>query len=197
MCPNHARSRLAWLAVVDALRGYYPTPRIESRRQLGAATLLMMASEVVFIGGRTDVGKRSVGFEMHPTLSAVGIRHCVIARDILDMAYPTPWEHNLAEPNLAAMWANYRSLGHRRLTYMNSASVLPNETNRLADAMGDAPRIVSILLSGTDTAATQRLGQREVGAGLELHLKTSADMADLLQRGVDGFVRHIPTENRQ
>lgn len=116
----------------------------------------VMASEVVFIGGRSGVGKSSVGFEMHPALSAVGVRHSVINGDMLDMAYPAPWEHNLAERNLAAMGGNYRSLGYRGLIYMNSASVLPDETRKLVDAMGDAPQVASILLSCTDVTARQR-----------------------------------------
>ncbi|OBC10915.1 hypothetical protein A5784_36035 [Mycobacterium sp. 852013-50091_SCH5140682] len=65
------------------------------------------------IGGRSGTGKTSVGFEMHAQLSATDIPHCLIDGDFLDMAHPTPsQEHALAERNLAAMWANYRTLGY-------------------------------------------------------------------------------------
>ena len=59
--------------------------------------VVMMADEVVFIGGPSGVGKSSVGLEMHAQLSAADVSHCVIDGDFLDMAYPTPWEHGLAE----------------------------------------------------------------------------------------------------
>jgi cobyrinic acid a,c-diamide synthase len=85
----------------------------------------MMSSEAVFIGGRSGVGKTSVGLEIHAQLSDAGIQHCLIDGDYLDMAHPVPWKHGLAERNLATMWSNYRVLGYRRLVYLNSASVLP------------------------------------------------------------------------
>jgi hypothetical protein len=48
-------------------------------------------------------------------LSRAGIWHCLIEGDNLDMAYPPPWEHGLAERNLAAMWGTTdrrMDLGH-------------------------------------------------------------------------------------
>jgi adenylylsulfate kinase-like enzyme len=68
-------------------------------------------SEAIFLGGRSGSGKSSVGYEMHAQLSAARVQHCLIEGDNLDQAYPPPWEHGLAERNLAAMWANYRALG--------------------------------------------------------------------------------------
>jgi hypothetical protein len=82
-----------------------------------------LRSEVVFLGGRAGVGKTSVGTEIHEQLSARQVRHCLIEGDNLDLAYPPPWEHGLAERNLAAMWANYRVLGYRRLIHTNTVSV--------------------------------------------------------------------------
>ena len=60
-----------------------------------------MTSEVLLLAGRSGVGKSSVAFGCHDALRAAGVRHCVIDGDMLDMAYPTPWEHVLAERNLA------------------------------------------------------------------------------------------------
>jgi hypothetical protein len=62
-----------------------------------------MTSEVLLLAGRSRVGKSSVAFGYHDALRAAGVWHCVIDGDMLDMAYPTPWEHILAERNLAAM----------------------------------------------------------------------------------------------
>jgi len=98
---------------------------------------------------------------------------------MLDMAYPTPWEHGLAERNLAAMWANYRALGYRRLIFINSACVLATETRKLAAAMGDIPRTVPLMLTCTDATAAQRLGRREIGQELDQHLDGSRRMAAL------------------
>lgn len=79
-------------------------------------------SEAIFLAGRSGTGKSSVGYEMHAQLSAARVRHCLIEGDNLDQAYPPPWEHGLAERNLAAMWANYRALGYRRMIYTAAAS---------------------------------------------------------------------------
>jgi adenylylsulfate kinase-like enzyme len=48
-------------------------------------------SEALFVGGRSGVGKSSVGFEIHAQLAAAGLRHCLIEGDNLDMAHPPPW----------------------------------------------------------------------------------------------------------
>ncbi|MDT5047249.1 MAG: hypothetical protein QOD88_2210 [Mycobacterium sp.] len=50
-----------------------------------------MTSEVLLLAGRSGVGKSSVAFGCHDALRAAGVRHCVIDGDMLDMAYPTPW----------------------------------------------------------------------------------------------------------
>ncbi|WP_205650586.1 hypothetical protein [Actinoplanes solisilvae] len=81
----------------------------------------MARSEVLFLGGRaggrSGAGKSSVGNEMHAQLSATAVEHCLIEGDNLGLAFPSPGEHRLTERNLAAMWANYRSAGYRRLIY--------------------------------------------------------------------------------
>ena len=97
-------------------------------------------SRALFIGGRAGVGKSSVGYEIHAQLSAARIQHCLIEGDNLDMAWPAPREHGLAEQNLAAMWASYRGLGYRRIIYTNTASVFEKVLSQLTTAMGDSPQ---------------------------------------------------------
>lgn len=65
------------------------------------------------IGGRSGVGKSTVGAELYAQLRRAEIPHCLIEGDNLDMEYPVPWEQELrlAELNLAAMWADYRKAG--------------------------------------------------------------------------------------
>ena len=163
------------------------------------------SSEVVFIGGRSGVGKSCVGLQIHQQLSPAAVRHCLIEGDYLDMGYPTPWKHGLAErltnrailvTNLAAMWANYRDLGYRRLICTNTASVLPEVTEQLTAAMGDSPRVLAVLLTCTEDTARQRLSQREIGPAFKDHLERSAAAASLLESEAPSQVHRISTDGR-
>ena len=154
-----------------------------------------MECEAIFLGGRSGVGKSTVAFEMHARLSAAGVSHCVIDGDYLDMAHPPPWEHELAERNLAAMWDKDRALGYRRLIYVNSVCVLPEVTDKLVTVMGDHPAVCGVLLTCTDDTARRRLGQREIGSTLNRHLHDSAATADLLATTVPDRVHAIRTDD--
>ncbi|WP_306210150.1 adenylyl-sulfate kinase [Actinoplanes sp. RD1] len=153
-----------------------------------------MRSEVLFLGGRSGVGKSSVGYEMHAQLSAAGVRHCLIEGDNLDLAFPAPGEHRLAERNLAAMWANYRALGYRRLIYTNTVSV--RETGGLAAAMGDNPLVTAVLLTASDATARHRLARREIGTALERHVESSDRAARELDALSAEWVHRVSTDDR-
>ena len=101
---------------------------------------------------------------MFPPLLSTPIRG-----DYLDMAYPPPWEHGLAEQNLHAVWLNYRALGYRRLIYTNVMSVI--EIDRLVNSMGDDPRVTAVLLDVSDQVMREQLRQREFILSLERHLQ--------------------------
>lgn len=105
-------------------------------------------------------------------------------------------EHVLAERNLAAMWANYRELGYRRLIFVNSACVLATEARKLAAAMSDDPRLVPIILTCTDATAAQRLGHRETGDSLDQHVDASRRMAAALTGGAETSTYRIATDDR-
>jgi hypothetical protein len=154
-----------------------------------------MQSEVLFIGGRSGVGKSSGAFELHAQLSAQKIKHCVIEGDNLDLAFPPAWEHHLAEQNLAAVWTNYRSLGYRRLIYTNTVSV--RFTHELATAMGDNPQITAVLLTATDETASARLKGRVQGSDLQEHLDRSNTAARELALQTPTWVHRRPTDNRR
>lgn len=154
----------------------------------------MNESEVIFIGGRSGVGKSTVAFALHDLLSEQDVRHAVIEGDCLDLAHPAPWKHHLAERNLAAMWENYRELGYRRLIYTNTVSVL--EVPALTAAMGDEPEVTSVLLRADQASITERLGQREHGDSLERHIERSTRMATHLERSVSDEVHRIDTEGK-
>ena len=153
-------------------------------------------SQALFIGGRSGSGKTSVGYEVHAQLSAARIGHCLIDGDNLDMAYPPPQAHGFAEQNLAAMWANYRALGYRRMVYVNTASVLGNVMAALTGAMGDDPEVTAVLLTCHETTARQRLAQREIGTQLGWHIKRSNVMARNLGRHAPSWVHRVPTDGR-
>jgi hypothetical protein len=155
-------------------------------------------SKALFIGGRSGVGKSRVGYEIHAQLSAARVQHCLIEGDNLDMAWPIPHEHGLAlaEQNLAAMWANYRAHGYRRMIYTNTASVLENALSELTAAMGDSPQVTAVLLTRSDLTARQRLARRETGSELDWHLERSDLMARTLDKRAPAWVYRLTTDNR-
>ncbi len=151
-------------------------------------------SEVLFIGGRSGVGKTSVALELHWRLAEQQVKHCVIEGDNLDQAHPPPWEHGLAEQNLSAMWRNYRALGYRRLIYTNTVSVLYTET--LVAAMGDDPLVRAVLLGASDDTAGRRLKGRESKTTLELHLTRSRERAAELEQQTSSWVWRVSTDGK-
>ncbi len=161
-----------------------------------AALSIPARSAILLIGGRSGVGKTTVGSEIHAQLSAASVRHCLIEGDNLDLAYPPPHEHHLAERNLAAMWANYRALGYRRMIYTNTASVLATEIRKLVAATGDDPHVTAALLTCSDQTAHERLARREIGTGLDRHAERSTLMARKLAEHSPDTVHRIATDGR-
>jgi hypothetical protein len=154
----------------------------------------MSQSEALFIGGRAGVGKSSVSNEIHIQLFAARVRHCCIEGDNLDLAYPPPWEHHLAERNLAAIWRNYRELGYRRMVYTNTASV--RAVGELTAAMGDNPRVTAVLLVCSDATARQRLAEREIGSALLAHVERGRVAARKLEQAAPSWVHRVNTDDR-
>lgn len=153
-----------------------------------------MGSELLLVGGRSGVGKSSVASALHELLSAEQVRHALIEGDTLDLAWPPPWEHHLAERNLAALWSGYRELGYRRLIYTNTVSVL--EAKTLAAAMGDQPAVTTVLLTATDATTRARLAVREHGDSLATHLERSARAAQHLAAAAEEQVHRLATDDR-
>lgn len=155
---------------------------------------MQQRSEVILIGGRSGVGKSTAAFRLHSILADRDVTHAVIEGDALDLAHPAPWEHGLAELNLAALWGNYRALGYRRLIYTNTVSVLGADV--LAAAMGDDPRVIGVLLRSSDDTAEGRLAGREEGVELERHVGRSRAAARRLDEQADPVVHRIDTDGR-
>jgi ABC-type glutathione transport system ATPase component len=152
-------------------------------------------SKLLAIGGRSGVGKSSVAFALHDLLAAERVRHAVIEGDVLDLAWPAPREHRLAERNLAAVWSNYRALGYERLIYTNTMSVL--HANELAAAMATGPIVTAVLLTAKDSTARARLAGREHGDSLASHVQRSDAAARKLDRTTPAHVHRVSTEGRE
>ncbi len=154
-------------------------------------------TEALFIGGRSGVGKTSVGTELHRQLSLSAITHCLIEGDNLDLAFPVPSEQGLqiAELNLAAMWANYRTAGYLRLIYTNTASVRADVLDDLVQALDDDPVVRAVLLTANDAVAEARLREREIGSAFDWHLARSRETAQELDEKAPDWVWRINTDN--
>lgn len=151
-------------------------------------------TEVIFIGGRSGVGKSSVAAEASHLLARADIRHAVIEGDNLDQAHPQPWRDgiDLAERNLAAIWHNYRSIGYSRLIFTNTVSVL--EIASLSAALGGNVRSFGVVLTATDQTTAQRLARREIGTALDEHIERSKLAAARLDASSSAY--KVPTDGR-
>jgi hypothetical protein len=155
-----------------------------------------MRTELLIIGGRSGVGKSTAAIALHELLRADGVQHAVIEGDYLDLAEPAPHVAHplarLAERNLAAMWANYRELGYRRLVLTNTVAVL--FAADLAEAMGDDPRVVSVLLRTDDASTRARLAGRDTETDLTAAVAASAGSAARLDAGAPAEVHRVDTD---
>lgn len=159
-------------------------------------TVEQMRSQVLFISGRSGVGKSTAALALHELLIEHDVQHTVVEGDYLDLAHPAPHlafpDANLAERNLAAMWAAYRSFGYHRLIYTNTAAVLT--LSSLVTAMGDNPLVTAVLLRSSDEHTRPRLERRNHGAIDAALLEHSATMASRLDEEAPASVHRIDTD---
>lgn len=155
--------------------------------------------EALVIGGRSGVGKTSVGYEIADQLEAAGIVHFHVEGDNLDEAYPKPYLNPrtswLCEANLSALWTNYAALGYRRMIYTNTAAAIEPESGWISRAMGDA-RVIPVLLTASDETAAARLADREIGGAYDWHVERSNTAARELDVIVPERVPRVPTDGR-
>lgn len=154
--------------------------------------------DVLFIGGRSGVGKSTVGWEVCAQLDAAGVAHCHLEGDFLGQVFPPPAgdpdRAQITLDNLAAVWRNFAVRGYRRLVYTNTVSVL--YADELAGALGTPARITRVLLTASDEVAGRRLAGRELGSELDVHLERSARAAARLERDAPPSVLRVPTDGR-
>jgi hypothetical protein len=157
-------------------------------------------AEVLLLGGRSGVGKTTIGWEVAAQLRAAGIGHAIIEGDFMGQVFPAPVGDpdgsRLVERNLTDVWANFARLGYRRLIYTNTLSVLPRTAGMFERAMGADVRVVRVLLTASDATVGQRLTRRELGTELAQGLKASSERARLLDEQVPVHTRRIATDHR-
>ncbi|MEV4339325.1 hypothetical protein [Streptomyces sp. NPDC049590] len=160
----------------------------------------MTGIEALLIGGRSGVGKTTVAMETSVLLRDADVPHCLVEGDLLDHVHPAPpddpFRSRITRRNLAALWANYAGLGIRRLIYTNTVSILEPDLIRQALSPAAPPRIVNVLLTATDATARHRLGNRERGSELDIHLRRSTDAAKRLEAEAPPGTVRIPTDRR-
>ncbi len=157
-------------------------------------------TEVLLLGGRSGVGKTSVGWEVSARLRADAVSHAIIEGDFMGQVHPAPSgdpdRSEIVERNLTAVWANYARLGCRRLIYTNTLCVLPSATGMFTRAMGADTRIVRVLLTASDATAVSRLTGRELGTELEDGLRSSETKARLLDSLAPADAVRVATDGR-
>ncbi|MEV4411872.1 AAA family ATPase [Catellatospora sp. NPDC049609] len=154
--------------------------------------------EVLFIGGRSGVGKSTVGWEVCAQLDAAGVAHCYLEGDFLGQVFPPPEgdpdRAQITLDNLAALWRNFAARGYRRLVYTNTVSVL--YADELAEALAAPTRLTRVLLTASDEVANGRLAAREQGGGYAVHVERSARAAARLDRDAPASVVRVATDGR-
>jgi hypothetical protein len=157
-------------------------------------------AEVLLIGGRAGVGKSTVGWEVSARLREAGVAHAIIEGDFMGQVHPAPEgdpdRSKITEVNLRAVWGNFAALGHRRLIYTNTASVLPETAEMFERAMGAGVRVVRVLLTASDATVAGRLAGRELGSQLERELTASARGARRLDEGAPADAVRVATDGR-
>ncbi|EGE44021.1 hypothetical protein ACIBCC_26460 [Streptomyces griseus] len=157
-------------------------------------------AEALLIGGRAGVGKTTVGWEVSALLRAEAVAHTVIDGDFMGQVHPAPdgdpHRAKITESNLTAVWANFARLGHRRLIYTNTMSVLPETTGMFERAMGAGVGIARVLLTASDATTRERLEGRELGSELEQELAASLRKARLLDRRAHVNTVRVATDGR-
>jgi adenylylsulfate kinase len=149
------------------------------------------AVDVVLVSGTLGVGKTAVSDEMSLQLQGAGVPHGLIDVDALDQCLPhpadDPWGERLACANLAAVAANFRRHGARRLVLARAVQGR-QQLAGYRDAIPGA-RITVVRLEGSPETIRRRLQDREVGSLREWFVsRTDGLGADLENAAVEDFV---------
>lgn len=151
-----------------------------------------LAVPLLLVTGTVGAGKTAVAMEMSEILSAHQVPHAFVDLDALTYSWPPqgPFNDDLAFQNLAAVWANFRAAGAKRLIV---AWVVESrdELRRYKEAIPGAAVTVCRLVASQATREA-RLRAREVGAGRDWHLARTVELEQILE---EAAVEDFQVEN--
>jgi hypothetical protein len=137
-------------------------------------------------------------------LAEARIAHAAIESDELDRVFPkpdaaeldalAPGARDISQINLAALWANYRALGHTRLIMSGVFLHLNFDKRWIQAAIPDAA-ITVVRLRGADVTLLERLDKREVGAGRDAQVERSLRQARRMEAEPPGEPIVIATDS--
>ena len=155
-----------------------------------ATTAAAPTVPTLIVTGPVGVGKTSVAYEVANLLEAAALPHACIDMDTLRSCYPRPAHDRfnlaLGLKNLGVVWENCRLAG---ATHLVLADVVETPDER-ADYRAAVPgATLTIVRLRADLATlTARVSGRETGAGLEWHLRRTAELAAQMEkRRVEDF----------
>jgi len=139
---------------------------------------------VLVVTGPPGVGKTTVAAEVSEQLDEAGVAHAFVDVDSLRWCYPRPahdrFRIGLAMQNLAAVWVNFQAAGATSLILADGVESR-EQLARYQAAVPGAEALV-VRLHTPQAALAERLRQREVGSGLERHLRRAAEVAEVMER---------------
>lgn len=141
---------------------------------------------VLAISGPVGVGKSTVAAEITWLLSERRVKHGCVERDALAQSWPTHgyFNEDVMVRNLAAVWANFQAAGARRLVI---AGVVERPEDLAAYRRAIPGAVVrTCRLVAPQAVREARLRARELGAGLEWHLRRTVE----LERVLDAAALH-------
>lgn len=139
---------------------------------------------VLLITGPVGVGKTTVASELSELLSKAGVPHGLIDMDWLRECHPSrvgdPFHTALGMKNLAAVSANFRVEGAKRLIVVDILEARDDLKHYLAAIPGAA--IVVVRLQASVPTLISRVERRQVWSGLEWHRHRAAELAAQMER---------------
>jgi adenylylsulfate kinase len=135
---------------------------------------------LLIVSGTVGVGKSTVLDAMHDTLCAADLPHACIDLDALGLSWPIRGVFNQTSivENLGSLWANFRAAGARRLAVAGVVEQ-PEDLAALQGAVPGARATLCQLLASEPTRLA-RLRQREIGAGLDWHVRRTTELQTIL-----------------
>ncbi|MGQ7845622.1 hypothetical protein ACUNV4_14150 [Granulosicoccus sp. 3-233] len=137
---------------------------------------------ILLISGPVGVGKTAVGNEVSEVLERDGVPHTFIDFDQLRYTFPRPDDdprgNRLGLQNLAAIWENGSRAGALNLV----VSYVIEERSFIDSLLQLIPagQVTTVQLSASMETLCTRLMQREIGSGLDWHLKRAVALSAIL-----------------